>query len=153
MKRWLKKIGMILVALLLAIQFYQPARNTDKGIASSIKLDSSYNIPVSVKNILQKSCYDCHSNNTRYPWYANLQPIRYFLDGHINEAKKELNFDEWGTYSNRKQASKLDIIIKQVENKQMPIASYTLIHRDASLSEAERKDLISWINDLKIKDE
>lgn len=153
MKRWLKRIGIILLIILVAIQFYQPDRNTETGLSASMKIESLYNVPTSVKNILQNSCYDCHSNNTNYPWYANLQPIRYFLDGHIREAKQELNFDEWGSYSGRMQVSKLDRITKQVENGEMPLASYTLINRDATLSDTEKKELINWINAIKLKDE
>ena len=153
MKRWLKRIGLMLLVLLVAIQFYQPARNSDASILNTRGMEKMYNIPNSVTTILRQSCYDCHSNNSRYPWYANLQPIRYFIDGHMKEARKELNFDEWGSYSGRKQESKLDRIVKQVENEEMPLASYTLIHRDAILSESEKKELINWINAIKVKDE
>ncbi len=120
MKAWFKRIALVLLVALIAIQFYQPARNSGNTSLSKT-FDKQYSVPHSMATILQQSCYDCHSNKTTYPWYANLQPIRFFMDGHIKEAKQELNFDEWSSYSGRKQASKLNRIVKQVENGDMPL--------------------------------
>ncbi len=92
-------------------------------------------VPLEVEKQIKVSCYDCHSNNTVYPWYSKLQPAAWFLEDHINEGKVELNFSEWGAYSNRRKVSKLQSIIKQIENSEMPLYSYTLMHRDAIFSE------------------
>ena len=99
--------------------------------------------------VLQVSCYDCHSNNTQYPWYNKVQPVAWFLEDHIKEGKAELNFNEWDSLSNRRKKSKLRSIIKQIESDEMPLYSYTLIHKDASFSEAEKQELIRWIEQLK----
>ena len=151
MRSWLKRIGVLILILFVAMQFYRPAKDGNDTTAKLMSMDSMHDIPTSVKNILQQSCYDCHSNQTKYPWYANLQPMRYVMDKHIIEARAELNFDEWGAYSTRKQASKLDGMMKQIEKNEMPLASYTLIHGEATLSETEKKELIDWINTIKIK--
>ena len=99
-------------------------------------------VPNDIKNKLQVSCYDCHSNNTIYPWYNKVQPVAWFLEDNIKEGKAELNFNEWDDYSNRRKNSKLKSIINQIENGEMPLDSYTLIHGNAKLSESEKKLLI-----------
>ena len=97
------------------------------------------------------SCYDCHSNNTSYPWYNKVQPIAWFLENHIKEGKAELNFNEWKNYSDRRKNSKLRSIIKQIENGEMPMDSYTLIHRGAKLDSLAKNEIINYMNNLKIK--
>ena len=95
------------------------------------------------------SCYNCHSNNTQYPWYNKIQPVAWFLEGHIKKAKEELNFSEFGDYSKRRQKNKLKSIINQIRDNEMPLSSYTLIHRDAILSESEKSELENWISNLR----
>ena len=107
--------------------------------------------PITIQNQLKVSCYDCHSNNTSYPWYNNVQPIAWFLENHIKEGKAELNFNEWKNYSDRRKNSKLRSIIKQIENGEMPMDSYTLIHRGAKLDSLAKNEIINYMNNLKIK--
>ncbi|MCB0465321.1 MAG: heme-binding domain-containing protein, partial [Aequorivita sp.] len=92
-----------------------------------------------------------HSNNTDYPWYNKIQPAAWFLEDHITEGKKELNFNDWGNYSDRRKNSKLNSIIHQIEDEEMPLDSYVLIHRDADLSNKERQDLVTYFKILKQK--
>ncbi|APU69745.1 hypothetical protein C723_1769 [Christiangramia flava JLT2011] len=106
-------------------------------------------VPENIQNKLQVSCYDCHSNNTQYPWYNKVQPVAWFLEDHIKEGKAELNFNEWDSLSTRRKTSKLRSIIKQIENGEMPLDSYTFIHRDARFSEAEAEEIINWVTQLK----
>jgi hypothetical protein len=108
-----------------------------------------YNVPNTIKNKLQVSCYDCHSNNTRYPWYNKIQPITWLLENHIKEGKAELNFSEWDLLSSRRKTSKLRSIIKQIEQNEMPLSSYTLMHRTALFSEAEKQGIIQYLTELK----
>jgi hypothetical protein len=129
----------------LLIQFYQPARNLDFGQVLQIHFTKIYAVPSDVKSILRTSCYDCHSNNTQYQWYSYIQPARMFLDSHIKEGKKNLNFSTFGDYSQRKQGNKLERIVKQIESDEMPLASYTLIHKNAILTQENKKILINWI--------
>lgn len=139
------KIGLIgLLAILLLIQFVQPARNQNKQAATA-GIATVVHVPGNVQAILKNSCYDCHSNNTRYPWYASIQPAAWWMSSHISEGKEELNFDEFGKYSKRKQLSKLKAVNGAIEDESMPLPSYTLIHRDAVLSKNEQKLLKDWI--------
>jgi hypothetical protein len=149
MKITVKKIFVLGLIIFLLMQFYQPARNLDYGRVLPTHFKKVYAVPSNVKNILQTSCYDCHSNNTEYPWYSYVQPVRMFLDNHINEGKDNLNFSEFGNYSRRKQLSKLDEIVKQIKSDEMPLSSYTLIHRNAVLSTAQKKEVIDWISTRK----
>ena len=105
--------------------------------------------PVNIQQMVKASCYDCHSNNTNYPWYNKVQPIAWFLQGHVEDGKAELNFNEWDDYSERRKKSKLRSIVSQVEEGEMPLASYTLIHGEARLSDAEKKTLIGFMTKLK----
>lgn len=106
-------------------------------------------VPATIKNRLQISCYDCHSNNTDYPWYSKIQPAAWYLKDHIQEGKDELNFNEWATYSDRRKNSKLRSIISQIEEGKMPLDFYTLIHRDAILSDEDKRMIIDYMTALK----
>lgn len=148
MKKSLKMIAAIVLSIFIAIQFYQPARNVDKGQAYVTDFMQAYNsMPIEVKTILHSSCYDCHSNNTNYVWYDYIQPARALIENHIKNAKEDLNFNEWGTYSNRKQQRLLNSIIEQIETKKMPLASYTLLHSNAKLDETQVKVLTKWLKE------
>ena len=133
--------------MFLGIQFIPTTRN-ESNVVLTTDFIKTFNPSVNIENILRTSCYDCHSNNTNYPWYNKIQPISRFLDGHIKEAKEELNFSEFDTFSNRKKKSKLKSIINQIKDDKMPLSSYTLIHRDAKLSEKDKLELEKWLTEL-----
>jgi hypothetical protein len=145
MKIIIKRIAIIGFILFLLMQFYQPARNINFGQDITVNFTKVYNVPKNVKTILRTSCYDCHSNNTNYPLYSYIQPARFFMESHIKEGKENLNFNEWGNYSSRKQKNKLDRILKQIKSNEMPLASYTLIHRNAILTPTQKVEVINWI--------
>lgn len=128
---------------MIALQFVQPARNQSVQ-ASTAGIASVTNVPDKVQSILKNSCYDCHSNNTTYPWYATLQPGAWLMASHIEEGKAELNFDEFGNYSKRRQLSKLKAIRGSVEDESMPLSSYTFIHRGSNLSKTDQILLKDW---------
>lgn len=136
---------MILLFLFVAIQFYQPALNVNKGQVDTTGFMQLYQVPAEVKAILQTSCYDCHSDHTSYAWYDYIQPVRTLVENHIKKAKEDLNFNEWGTYSERKKERLLNSIKKQVETKKMPLPSYTFMHKKAKLDDNQVKTLISWL--------
>ena len=137
-----KRILLILLIALLAIQFVRPAKNesTDK----SKHISTLYTVPDHVNTILTKACNDCHTNNTVYPWYAAVQPVTWWLDDHIKEGKSHLNFDEYSTYNLRKQYHKMEEVIEQVKENEMPLNSYTWVHSNAKLSNEERVALTTW---------
>jgi hypothetical protein len=105
-------------------------------------------VPKAISEKLQISCYDCHSNNTQYPWYNKIQPVAWLIENHIKEGKTELNFSEWDSLSNRRKSSKLRSIIKQIESDEMPLDSYTMIHKDSKFSEKDKTEIIQWIGQL-----
>lgn len=140
---FVKKTLTGLLLITVAVQFYRPAQNSGPSEISS-HISKVVPVPDQVNGILKKACYDCHSNNTRYPWYAQIQPVNCYVNKHIKAAKAELNFDNFKEYSTRKQISKLRAIENSLEDNTMPIASYTLIHKNAILSKAEKKLVTAW---------
>jgi hypothetical protein len=138
-----KKILLFLLIALIIIQFIHPERNKAEG-AQPNYIGNVYTIPSDVKVILEKACNDCHSNNTSYPWYSKVQPVDWWLTNHINEGKKELNLDEYTNRSLRYQYHKLEEIAELVKDGAMPLDSYTWIHKDAKLTDAEKTALTAW---------
>src|SRR5690349_10711076 len=138
-----KKIGLILLVILIVIQFIHPKPNKSPGDQPN-NIGNSFSIPADVKSIMQKACNDCHSNNTRYPWYSNIQPVDWWLTNHIKDGKKELNFDEYTNRSLRYQYHKMEEAIEQVKENKMPLDSYTWIHKDAKLNDSEKGQFIAW---------
>lgn len=144
-----KKIILGLVVILVGIQFFQPLRNQSNEITNA-HIEQLYAVPKNVKAILTQSCYDCHSNNTRYPWYSRIQPGAWYMAGHIKKGKEELNFSDFATYSKRKQRNKFKSMSGQVKNGEMPLSAYTLIHRKAVLSQEDKQVLIEGLTQWKI---
>ena len=147
MKRILKKVLIGLIVVLVIIQFIHPAKNLSNTVSAK-DIAVMYPMPDSVHQILQKACYDCHSNNTRYPWYNNIQPVAWWLNHHVDEGKDELNFSEFGELPIAKQAKKLKKVTKEVQKGGMPLDSYTWIHKDAILTDEEKNRIIDWANNL-----
>ncbi|MFK5982329.1 MAG: heme-binding domain-containing protein [Flavobacteriaceae bacterium] len=146
MKKYLKRIIIVLVITFIGIQFIPRTYNLSDTISEN-DISNTLDIPENIQLILETSCYDCHSNSTEYPWYNKIQPISYFMEAHITEGKEELNFSEVGSYSNRKLKSKLKSIINQIDDEEMPMFSYTLIHRNAILSEENKKKIKNWVSE------
>ena len=142
LKKYGKKILISLGVILLLLQFVRPTKNLSDD--QSQHLNTKYAVPEDVQAILTTACNDCHSNKTVYPWYAEIQPVGLWLANHVNEGKRHLNFS---TFASRKiaiQNHKFEEVIEMVKEGEMPMASYTLIHRDAILSDAQRERLTSW---------
>ena len=133
---------------LIVIQFFPIILNESDTVPQSDFMVENQ-VPATIKNRLQISCYDCHSNNTDYPWYSKIQPAAWYLKDHIQEGKDELNFNEWATFSDRRKNSKLRSIISQIEEDKMPLDSYTLIHKDAILSDEDKRVIIDYMTALK----
>jgi len=145
MNRHMKNILLGFVLIFLLIQIIQPARNIDYGQVPSTDISKVYKLPENVQSVLRNSCYDCHSNSTHYPFYSYIQPLSYYLEKHIKKGKEELNFNEWGSYSRRKQTNKLESIVNQIQQKKMPLTSYTYLHPEAKLSEKQLEEIVHWI--------
>jgi len=132
----------------MVIQFVPTGKNKSTEVPSTDFI-RTFKVPDNIKQMLLVTCYDCHSNNTRYPWYSKIQPVGWYLENHIKNGKEELNFSEFGSYSNRRQKSKLNSMINQVKDDNMPLASYTFIHKDARLSTENKKMLVDYLESLK----
>ena len=141
-----KKIFLGFVAAGVAIQFIRPAKNDSPDGADA--LAAKYPPPPEVKQLLETACYDCHSNRTRYPWYAQIQPVGWWLANHINDGKDQLNFSEFASYTEHRRAKKLLSVADEVNDRSMPLPSYTWIHRDAKFTDAQIKTLADWAEAL-----
>jgi hypothetical protein len=141
----LKKIIILLGIVLLVIQFFRPDRNLSDDLTFDIS--KRYSIPGEVLDILKKSCYDCHSNKSEYPWYSNIQPVAWWMNNHISEGKRHLNFSSFTNQPIANQNRKLEETIAQIENNEMPLASYTYLglHKEANLTDGQREIIIDWL--------
>lgn len=139
-----KRILIGVVVALVIIQFIRPEKNLSDDQTHSITM--KYPVSGEVKELLRVACNDCHSNKTAYPWYVNVQPVAWFLDNHVQEGKRELNFSTFTKLPVAVQNHKFDEIIKMIQEKEMPLKSYTFfgLHKEANLSDRKRQLLISW---------
>jgi hypothetical protein len=142
--KWSKKILLTIFLGIVLIQFIRPVPNINYKV-SPLNFTQIYAVPEHIQTILSNSCYDCHSNNSRYPWYSKIQPVAWILQRHINNGKHELNFSEFGNYNTRRQRSKLKDIANSLKEDMMPLFSYKVLHRDATLSQAEKSLIMDWM--------
>lgn len=133
--------------ILVVAQFIQPKKN--KGSLNDELFLKETNTPLEVKKILEKSCYDCHSNKTRYPSYSNITPLNFWIANHINQGKKHLNFSQWGEYNKYQKATSLDKMYKEVKYRKMPLKTYILKHPKANLSKEQVHLVTDWLSSLK----
>ncbi|WP_262245849.1 heme-binding domain-containing protein [Parapedobacter soli] len=140
-----KVILTVLLSVFVLMQFITPQRNLSSVPAGQVFVDS-FKVDAKVNAILSVSCYDCHSNNTQYPWYTNVQPLGWFMADHITEGKEKLNFDDLPNYSPRRINSKFSQIIEQIEKGKMPLSSYTWMHSGAQLNKEEKQLLINYFD-------
>lgn len=143
----LKKIIFGLIVLLVLIQFIRIDK-TNPPVNKSIDFITLTKPSPEVQGILLTSCYDCHSNETTYPWYTNVAPLSWWLKHHINEGREHLNFSEWGNYPEKRQQHKLEECVEEVNEGEMPLSSYTITHKDAILSPAQQEALSAWMTTL-----
>lgn len=143
MKKALKITVIVLFAAFIAIQFYRPDFTNPPVIAEQT-LEANNQIPGAVENILVRSCNDCHTNKTEYPWYSQIAPSSWFLANHISDGRRHLNFSEWRTYEISRKRRKLEEVCEQVKEREMPLPSYLWIHWGAKLSDEEVKILCDW---------
>ncbi|MDX6747549.1 heme-binding domain-containing protein [Polaribacter sp. PL03] len=139
----LKKILVFLLVVLVVAQFFGPEKN-DGDLATVAIFISETNPPEDVKRILETTCYDCHSSKTNYPWYNNITPVNFWLDEHIADGKKHLNFSKWSEYSLKRKEHKMDELYEEVEKGEMPLDSYTWTHTDANLTEDQIAAVVAW---------
>ena len=140
----MKKISVILLVAFILIQFF-PIDKNNPAPTPQMDFLTIKNTPESTANLIRNGCYDCHSNETKYLWYSNVQPIAWFLQDHIEEGRKELNFSTFATYEPKRQAHKLAEAIEQIEKGEMPLDSYIIAHSEAKFSEAQKQEVIQYL--------
>ena len=143
----IKWITLGLVLLIAIMQFFKPEKNqSDSVLPSDFILVEKPS--ASIENILRNACYDCHSDNTIYPWYNAVTPINYWLRNHVNEGRQKLNFSSWADNDPSRKDRKMDEITAQLKKSGMPLKSYTWIHKEARLTEDQKNEILSWISTL-----
>jgi len=145
----MKKVLLILLAAFILIQFVRPEKNDSKNEMNA--MSTVMEIPVEATKIIQTSCADCHSNATKYPWYSEIAPASWYLAQHVKEGKENLNFSEWTTYNKDQQAHILKDIKEVLNEREMPLKSYLLIHKEAKLTENQYQILYDWANTVKVE--
>ncbi len=143
LRRIAKWFFVILVILFLAIQFVRPAR-TNPAVDESRTIFARTQMPPQVAAIFNRSCVDCHSNKTVWPWYTNVAPISWFITGHVNDGRQMMNLSEWGRMDQDRQSKKLRQMCEEVTDGAMPLSSYTPLHPGSKLSPADVKTLCDW---------
>jgi hypothetical protein len=131
------------LVVLALLQFYRPAK-TNPPEAAGQNVESQLQPPEEVAKVLRRSCYDCHSHRTRWPWYAHVAPVSWVVADDVKRAREHLNFSEWGRMPPGDQQHALVEMCKEVEAGAMPLASYTWLHRGTRLSDAERRAFCAW---------
>ena len=135
----IKIILVVLIAIILLIQLI-PVNKSNPPVSAEIITSTE------IKSILEKSCYDCHSNQTRWPWYSKIAPVSWGISYHVKEGRSYVNFSYWQTLTFEQKNNLKQEIFKEISNNKMPIKSYTLIHRNAGLTNEEKQQLTLWAN-------
>jgi len=139
----MKKILIIILVAFVIIQFF-PIDKTNPPVDKGMDFISIKNIQPEIANTIRTSCYDCHSNETQYPWYSSIAPASWWLKNHINEGRSHLNFSVFATYEPKRQIHKMEECVEMLEKHEMPLESYYLGHQDAKLTDVQRQDLIKY---------
>ena len=146
----IKRIVWFLFIVLVIAQFFRPGKNQG-DIGSISTFINETNPPDNVHLILKETCFDCHSDVTRYPWYFNITPINYWMASHIEHGKKHFNMSNWEGNSVKRKDHKFEELIEMVEDKDMPLPSYTWIHTEAKLTNEQIKAVIDWAKQVRLK--
>ncbi|NOZ09215.1 MAG: heme-binding domain-containing protein [FCB group bacterium] len=142
-----RKIIALIILVLVTIQFFRIDKSNPPSVPSQDFI--SMTAPSDeIATLLKTACYDCHSNQTRYPWYTNIAPVSWLIKNHINEAREYMNFSEWGTYPSEEQVQKLSKSMEEVDEGEMPLFTYTLLNGDAKLNAAQQAKLTAWFQQL-----
>ena len=148
MKKILKIVLIVLAVAFVIAQFIRPDQ-ANPAINPAETVEASVQVPDNVEAILKRSCNDCHTNTTTYPWYSQISPFSWFLNNHIQDGRRELNWSVWNTYAAKKKSHKLEEVCEQVKTGEMPLPSYLWIHRDAVLQDGDTNILCDWANQVR----
>ena len=143
----MKKILLAVLVVIIVIQFIRPEKNNSNNELNAIS--TILDVPNEVQEILKTSCSDCHSNNTIYPWYSEIAPFSWYLASHVNEGKEHLNFSEWASYNENQKSHIIKDIEEELQDKEMPLKSYLIIHENAKMTETQYKIMLDWVKTIK----
>ena len=146
MRRWVKRIGLATLFLLLATQFI-PLNRSNPSVDPSQTIYATLPVPAEVKAVFERSCKNCHSDETAWPWYSYVAPVSWVVAHDVHQARKMMNLSEWGSYSAKRKEDRLEEICEQVTNGDMPDRKYAIFHRGARLTPEEREAVCQWTDD------
>jgi len=141
--RFLRWLVIVLAAAFVVIQFIRPAR-TNPPVNPAQSIEANLQVSPQVAAIFDRSCNDCHSNKTVWPWYTNVAPVSWLLTNHVNEGRRNMNLSAWGSYDKDKQSRRLRDMCEQVQDGAMPLSTYTPLHPSAKLSHADVQTICDW---------
>src|SRR6476620_5797107 len=142
-KKIVKIVLVVVAAAFIVMQFFRIDK-TNPTVNAAETLEATTSVPPDIQLILGRSCNDCHTNQTMYPWYSNIQPSGWFLKNHIDDGRRQLNFSVWSTYTAKRKAKKLEEVCEQVQAGEMPLPSYLWIHWDSKLRDGDAQALCDW---------
>lgn len=142
-----KKFGIAIMFALIIMQFFQ-IEKTNPDIDLNQDFLNIHAAPLEISKLFKDACYDCHSHETRYPWYTSVAPISFWIKSHINEGRQHINYSIWNTYSEEKKSHKIEEAIEMIEEKSMPLTSYIIAHPEARISESDRAKMVQWLKEL-----
>jgi len=145
----LKKILLVLLAALVLIQFIPINKEIPDDLVDSDTFYAVNQVPGNIQNIMDRACMDCHSYKTEYPWYTAIAPVKFFIQDHISEGREHLNFDVWASYSDTKADHKLEECVEELEEGEMPLEEYVIMHAEADLTKEEQKALMGYFQSLR----
>lgn len=143
----MKKVLLGVLVGFILIQLIRPHKNDSKNNINHISTD--IDVPSEVEKILIKSCNDCHSNSTTYPWYSEIAPVSWYLTSHVNDGKEHLNFSEWTAYNKYQKEHILNDLEEVLQSHEMPLKSYLLLHKEAQISKEQYSALVAWVKTIK----
>lgn len=152
MKKILKFGVLVLILAFIVIQFFRPDRISINEVTSD-DITKKMQVPDNVHSIFKRSCYDCHSNHTKWPWYSNVAPVSWLVADDVRKARKKMNFSEWGKMSMGKQEKNLTSICDEISEEEMPLPNYLILHGDAKLTQQDKDAICNWIKSLGIESE
>ena len=142
----MKKVLLVILVVIILIQFIRPEKN-ESAIAMN-DITTVLEVPEDVKQLIKTSCADCHSNKTVYPWYSEIAPVSWYLAQHVNEGKEHLNFSEWAAYNNNQKSHIINDLKEVLEDHEMPLKSYLIIHKDAEMTQNNYETLLNWVKTI-----
>lgn len=143
----MKKFFLYLLALIVLIQLIRPSKNSSEELSKN-GIQTEVAISESIQSIIDRSCNDCHSNNTKYDWYHEIAPFSWVVAMHIKEGKEHVNFDEWKTYNKDQKQHIIEELEEVIETREMPLVGYLKFHPEAIISDEDNNELLDWIRTL-----